>query len=358
MRAISLQASASSGFFSTIRSYSCQRALRHPRAPGGRWRCHAARHDLLTRAEEDRAGPAPDGGEEMTKTPKARRVAGEEEPDEVERELRGIRRGQVPLVLSSQKKKTASQAKDHQPDASQGGATRIRQAHGIADPQSQGKIPRAVFVREAACLTDRPPCAIKPAPPSPPMRDVPLIEPLEDRIAPAAVTISADGKTATYTDTNGDLVKITSSKADLRPVAIHFRSQPLRATDGVEPHGAANFNGSSITFSVTPPANQLNPQLSVGYIDALGVNLSSLTLPGDLGRIDVGGGASAVAIGKLFLGSLAVNGLATQGGMTTADHRSAISPARLPWSKSPATWMAPSRRAITSRTPARVISAS
>jgi hypothetical protein len=55
--------------------------------------------------------------------------------------------------------------------------------------------------------------------------------------------------------------------------------------------------------------------VNVGYIDAIGLSLSSVSVAGDLGRIDAGGGATATALGTLSVHTLgAMSG--TQGGLT------------------------------------------
>lgn len=149
------------------------------------------------------------------------------------------------------------------------------------------------------------------------MRAVPLIEPLEDRIAPAAVTFANNGKTAIYTDTHGDVVNITTTKGNFTTVAFAFDPGATGQLTQITLAGHADFNGAAITISATPPANQLSPQISVGYVDAIGLNLKSFTLPGDLGRIDVGEGASSVAIGQLTVNSLGTAGATTQGGLAT-----------------------------------------
>jgi hypothetical protein len=150
------------------------------------------------------------------------------------------------------------------------------------------------------------------------MRAVSLIEPLEDRIAPAAlVAIGANGKSATYTDASGDTVVVTTTKGAFN--SSQFTFDPNTAGQLTELSVANNtaFNGAAITFTVFPVSG--NPHgsasVNVGYIDASGIGLGSVTIPGDLGRIDAGGGSSATAIGKLTIQSLGALDT-TQGGLT------------------------------------------
>ena len=148
------------------------------------------------------------------------------------------------------------------------------------------------------------------------MRDAPLIEPLEDRIAPATVTFGLGGRSASFTDTHGDLVTITTTKGNFSTVGFVFDPNASGQLTQLTLTGHADFTGAAITFTAAPPANQTATQFSLGYLNAIGLNLASISLPGDLARIDVGGGASAVAIGKLSVNSLGLQGSATQGGIT------------------------------------------
>jgi hypothetical protein len=146
------------------------------------------------------------------------------------------------------------------------------------------------------------------------MRAVSLIEPLEDRIAPAAVTIFNNGKSASYTDNLGDTVVVTTTKGDFQKATFTFDPSTAGQLTELNLNATKAFNGASIAFSVLPVAGgttTVNP----GYIDAIGLHLGAVTVPGDLGRIDVGSGKSATALGKLTVNSLDAND-ATQGGLT------------------------------------------
>lgn len=153
---------------------------------------------------------------------------------------------------------------------------------------------------------------MKRRPNSPPMRAVSLIEPLEDRIAPAAVTIAPNGKMASYVDSNGDTVHVSTTKGSFTYTAGSTTSSPEfqfnDATDSGQLTalvltGDTSFSGSAISFTVTPRSGG-STSVNVGYIDAAGLSLASVTVPGDLGRIDVGGGSSSLALGKLTVHSL------------------------------------------------------
>ena len=153
------------------------------------------------------------------------------------------------------------------------------------------------------------------------MRAVSLIEPLEDRIAPAGVTVAPNGKSASYTDSNGDLVQVTTSRGLF--VASDFTLDSNNQLTQLALAGSA-FNGANIAFSVTPKSTGGLNTVNVGYISAQGVNLGSVTIPGDLGRIQVGGGPTSTALAKLNVASLGVQGVATQDGITNASTVSMI----------------------------------
>jgi hypothetical protein len=130
-----------------------------------------------------------------------------------------------------------------------------------------------------------------------------LVEPLEARIAPAAFV--------TYTDVDGDLVKITASKGPLDLTDLSLTGgmsgqlTKLNLTD-------ANFDGAKIVFTVTkkPGGDGL---AHVGFIDATGRDLDSVVVKGDLARIVVGDPGSTNDPG---LNLLSVRSMGTLGTFT------------------------------------------
>lgn len=131
----------------------------------------------------------------------------------------------------------------------------------------------------------------------------PAAEPLEARIAPAAIV--------TYTDVDGDLVKITASTGPLDLADLTLAGgtsgqlQKLNLT-------AAGFDGAKITFTVTkqPGGDGL---AHVGFIDATGRDLDSVTVKGDLARIVAGDGVTTddPGLNLLSVRSLGTLGLAS-----------------------------------------------
>jgi hypothetical protein len=143
------------------------------------------------------------------------------------------------------------------------------------------------------------------------------LEPLESRIAPAAVVV-------TYTDAAGDLVKIRDSSghltsADLTLVASGLGDQLTELN-----LSGAGFAGASITFSIVHKAGD-NGLANVGYIDAGTNNLGNVVLKGDLGRIVAASGVSTTpAIKSLSVYSLGRLGLDSQEGLGSPSLTSTI----------------------------------
>jgi len=148
-----------------------------------------------------------------------------------------------------------------------------------------------------------------------PSSDVPLaahrgaqtfIEPLETRIAPAAVF--------TFTDVDGDAVKITSSlgtNTDLA-AAVTVVGGQLRVLDLTD----LSFQGTSITASVVTKSATGDGLVNIGRINAGGRDLGSVTIKGDLGAIDAGDGTlTTAAIKLLSVRSMGRFSTVTQGGV-------------------------------------------
>jgi hypothetical protein len=133
------------------------------------------------------------------------------------------------------------------------------------------------------------------------------IEPLEARVAPAAVV--------TYTDTDGDVVKITASNGPLDAADLTFvgggidgQLATLNLTD-------PGFDGARIIFSVTKKPGG-DGVAHVGFINADGVDLDRVVVKGDLGRILAGDATTAddPGLNLLQVRTMGTLGLVTQGG--------------------------------------------
>jgi hypothetical protein len=145
------------------------------------------------------------------------------------------------------------------------------------------------------------------------------IEVLEARIAPASLS----GQVLTYTDIDGDHVSVTISKGMLAQGNFTFSIanafSPANAAapmqlEGIDIHSDVMPAGAvaNITVKVTR-AGGGDGLAAIGAIDAAGLDLGTVSIPGDLGAIDAGSnGASNIAIKALSVGSLGRYGVATQ----------------------------------------------
>jgi hypothetical protein len=154
------------------------------------------------------------------------------------------------------------------------------------------------------------------------------IEILEARIAPAFL-VAPNGLSATYTDVDGDLVTIRVSKPVLNDISISlaFLGGSASVPDGrqlarfdISGVLAADVAGLNLTITARP--QDLTPDdgdrtksgdghVNVGAIFANGRNLGVVSIEGDLGEIEAGSGADAMAIRSLKVQSLFKFGTAT-----------------------------------------------
>ena len=75
-----------------------------------------------------------------------------------------------------------------------------------------------------------------------------------DRIAPAAVTISPNGKMATYTDATGDTVQVTTTKGKFTAAQFIFDPNTAGQLTELALTGHSDFTGANILFTVFPVA--------------------------------------------------------------------------------------------------------
>ncbi len=144
---------------------------------------------------------------------------------------------------------------------------------------------------------------------------------------PIPITLSADGKTATFLDVDGDQVTVKTNKgpflrSDFVGVATDLSStgqlQQLNLT--TRPN---DFKGASLTITAKPGPLGGNGLVNVGYVNATGIDLGVVKIGGDLGRIaagTVGGEVKVPAIKSLSVESLGLLGTSTQanGGTVTS----------------------------------------
>ena len=146
------------------------------------------------------------------------------------------------------------------------------------------------------------------------------------QLAALAPDIAVGGKSATFTDVDGDLVTVKTTKGTFGPT--NFNGFQTGVTGGGQLQSLtldAGFAGAAITITATPGILGGNGFVNIGHIDADGVDLGAITLPGDLGRITagtIGGDAKVPAIKSLTVQSIGLLGLSTQG--SVASHESDI----------------------------------
>jgi hypothetical protein len=117
------------------------------------------------------------------------------------------------------------------------------------------------------------------------------IEHLESRIAPAGIiTFSADKRTATWDDVDGDKVTLKITKGELADILFTTDQTPttgllveaINLTD-------VKFKGTAVTVtSSRGPVTGGDNSVNIGYINAVGQPLGAVSIAGDLGRIDAG----------------------------------------------------------------------
>jgi hypothetical protein len=133
-------------------------------------------------------------------------------------------------------------------------------------------------------------------------------------LAPA-VTLSANGHSATFTDADGDLVTIKTTRGTYD--GDEFTLMPVGAGGGsvlAQLHLGSGFALADVTITARRGPTGGDGFANVGFIDAAGVNLGLVKITGDLGGIDAG------AVKSLTVQSLGALGLSTQaaGGTLTS----------------------------------------
>jgi hypothetical protein len=119
-------------------------------------------------------------------------------------------------------------------------------------------------------------------------------------------TIAANGRSATFTDADGDRVTVLVSKGRLDPadftlIAAGSGSGAQLLSLNFSDDGA-EFSGANVTLLAKRTALGGDGFVNLGSLNAAGVNLGVVKIVGDLGRIEVGSGTAGV----LALRSLSV----------------------------------------------------
>jgi hypothetical protein len=121
---------------------------------------------------------------------------------------------------------------------------------------------------------------------------------------------------ATFTDEDGELVRITVSKGTLKVEDFTIVPTGLGAQLAlIDFSSETAFGGTdvSVTAKASSGAAPGNRLATVGYINATGIDLGSIIIKGDLGQIDAGDGQTErPAIGSLSARLLGLDGFAAQ----------------------------------------------
>lgn len=135
-------------------------------------------------------------------------------------------------------------------------------------------------------------------------------------VDPLAGTPSANGKSITFRDVDGDIVTIKTSKGTLTTANLTGYQ-----TGG--PNGASlfqkltldsTFTGANITITAKPSADGGNGFVNLGYLDAVGVDLGIVSIAGDVARVtvgSVGGDTKVPAMKSLTVQSIGLLGDST-----------------------------------------------
>lgn len=140
------------------------------------------------------------------------------------------------------------------------------------------------------------------------------------------LSISPDEKSATYRDWDGDLVTLKSTRGQLKfdmfemsspnPATGGFQLLSLDLSEATADAANTDFTDTSLTFTAKRGTAGGNGFVNVGYINATGVDINFVTIPGDLGRLDAGtvaGDPREEAMMGLTVQSLGLFGTSTQG---------------------------------------------
>jgi hypothetical protein len=123
----------------------------------------------------------------------------------------------------------------------------------------------------------------------------------------AQVSVAANGKSATFTDWDGDIVTIKSSKPTLDPAKFTLSPpNPLSGgshliyADFTEAHMGNEFTNANLTFSAKRGSTGGDGLVNIGALDASGVALGKITIDGDLQQFNAAGarGLTVYSLGQ------------------------------------------------------------
>jgi len=134
----------------------------------------------------------------------------------------------------------------------------------------------------------------------------------------APTFVAANGRSATFLDTDGDLITVTINKGTLTAANFLYRGinggtggtiESIDLTAGANP---AAFKGATLTVKAAKAVGG-DGFVNIGRVNATGIDLAKVTIPGDLGQVDAGDAVAKTAgLGTLSVHSLGSLALVTQ----------------------------------------------
>lgn len=147
--------------------------------------------------------------------------------------------------------------------------------------------------------------------------------------APMAPAFSADHKTATFTDVDGDkvTVKTTAGSFGIANFSIYHTADAVAGGGQFSQFdiSSAEFAGAKITIAAKPGPHGGDGRVNLGFLDASGVDLDSFSLKGDLGRLEIGDAIrNSPAAASIVVDSLGGYGISTQPGILASLNSHAV----------------------------------
>lgn len=115
-----------------------------------------------------------------------------------------------------------------------------------------------------------------------------------------APVISADHKTATFYDNDGDKVAVKVSKGDVSNLGFDLIGTSAATGTLVALHVPTSLAGTDLSITATPTANGGDGMVNLGYFDAAGVDLGNVKICGNVEYMNAGNLATPGAAMKSF----------------------------------------------------------
>lgn len=118
-----------------------------------------------------------------------------------------------------------------------------------------------------------------------------------------AIDISADHKSATFFDTDGDKVTVKITKGDIANLDFDMVGKSILQGKLLTLHVPQSMAGTDLIITTKPTENGGDGQINFGFLDATGV---------DLGKVSITGNVEHIAAGNVNTPGLAVKSLTVQ----------------------------------------------